>query len=67
MLIRYGQEFYIAYATHIQSEGFRRFSVAHELDHYFLPGHIDHVLPNGPRLERAFRQLKSFRTYATLH
>jgi hypothetical protein len=45
MLIRAGNRFAIAYATHISSEGFRRFSIAHELGHYFLPGHTDHVLP----------------------
>ena len=45
MLLRHGDAFGILYATHIQSEGFRRFSIAHELGHYFLDGHIDHVLP----------------------
>ena len=47
MLLRYGEEYGIAYATHIESEGFRRFCIAHELGHYFLPGHIDYVLPPG--------------------
>lgn len=37
----------IAYATHIKNKGFQHFSVAHELGHCFLPGHIDAVLPNG--------------------
>ena len=45
MLLRHGDTFGILYATHIPSEGFQRFSVAHELGHYFLDGHIDHVLP----------------------
>ena len=45
MLLRHGEEFGILYATHVPSEGFQRFSVAHELGHYFLDGHIDHVLP----------------------
>ncbi len=45
MLLRHGNAFGILYATHISSEGFRRFSVGHELGHYFLEGHIDHVLP----------------------
>jgi Zn-dependent peptidase ImmA (M78 family) len=44
MLIRVGDLFTIAYAAHIASEGFQRFSVAHELGHYFLPGHVDYVL-----------------------
>lgn len=45
MLLRHGNNFGIMYATHIPSEGFQRFSVGHELGHYFLDGHIDHVLP----------------------
>src|SRR5690606_9462941 len=44
-LLRHGDTFGILYATHVRSEGFQRFSVAHELGHYFLDGHIDHVLP----------------------
>jgi hypothetical protein len=45
MLLRHGDAFGILYATHVPSEGFQRFSVSHELGHYFLDGHIDHVLP----------------------
>ncbi len=45
MLLRHGNEFGIYYATHVRSEGFQNFSVSHELGHYFLDGHIDHVLP----------------------
>lgn len=45
MLLRHGNTFGILYATHINSEGFQRFSIAHELGHYFLDGHIDHILP----------------------
>ena len=47
MLLRHGNAFGIAYATHIHNIGFRNFSVAHELGHYFLPGHIDAVLSHG--------------------
>src|SRR5712691_3991252 len=47
MLLRSGDNFGILYATHIQSPGFQRFSVGHELGHYFLPGHIDAVLGDG--------------------
>lgn len=54
MLLRHGDAFGILYATHIPSEGFKRFSVAHELGHYFLDGHIDHVLPkNGTHTSHA--------------
>lgn len=45
MLVRAGDEFGILYATHINNLGFQRFTIAHELGHYFLEGHIDHVLP----------------------
>lgn len=47
MLIRSGDQFAIAYATHIKSEGFQRFSVAHELGHYFLEGHPEAVFRAG--------------------
>ncbi|MFA6234127.1 MAG: ImmA/IrrE family metallo-endopeptidase, partial [Bacteroidota bacterium] len=47
MLIRSGNLFAIAYATHIDNIGFQNFSIAHELGHYFLPGHIDAVFTNG--------------------
>lgn len=53
MLLRHGNNFGIIYATHIPSMGFQRFSVSHELGHYFLPGHIDQVLQGGVHLSRA--------------
>lgn len=43
MLVRVGNEFAIAYATHIDNEPFQRYSVGHELGHYFLPGHPESV------------------------
>jgi len=54
MLIRVGNEFAIGYATHIDNEPFQRFSVSHELGHYFLPGHVDAVIgANGVHESRA--------------
>lgn len=47
MLLRNGNSFGIVYATHIPSRGFQRFSVGHELGHYFLDGHVDQVLKDG--------------------
>jgi hypothetical protein len=44
MLIRVGNAFAIGYATHIDNVPFQRFSVGHELGHYFLPGHPEIVL-----------------------
>ncbi len=43
LLMRVGSSFGIMYATHIRNEGYQRFSVAHELGHFFLPGHIDAI------------------------
>lgn len=55
MLVRYGNEFAIAYATHLENEGFENFSVGHELGHYFLPGHADAVITgdSGSHVSRA--------------
>lgn len=38
----------IFYATNIRSEGFQRFTVAHELGHYFLDGHPEEILKSAP-------------------
>lgn len=46
-LVKTGDVFGIMYASHIQNEGFIRFTVAHELGHYFLPGHPAKLFPNG--------------------
>lgn len=44
MLIHVAGQFGICYPTHIESEGFKKFSVGHEIGHYRLPGHIEAVL-----------------------
>ena len=43
MLVRHGNTFGILYATTITNEGFQRFSIAHELGHFFVDGHLDHI------------------------
>ncbi|MGB3386475.1 MAG: ImmA/IrrE family metallo-endopeptidase [Pseudaminobacter sp.] len=53
MLLRHGNNFGIIFATHIQSPGFQRFSISHEIGHYFLPGHIDQVIKDGVHVSRA--------------
>lgn len=55
MLVRLGNDFAIAYATHLQNEGFENFSIAHELGHYFMPGHVEAVIQgeNGMHVSRA--------------
>lgn len=52
-LMRVGDEFGIFFASHIANEGFKRFSVAHELGHYFLPGHVDVLFPHGDGLHES--------------
>jgi IrrE N-terminal-like domain len=47
MLIKVGNSFAIGYATHIKNNGFQRFSMAHELGHFFLPGHPEYVFSGG--------------------
>lgn len=62
MLIRVGQAYAIAYATHIESPGFRRFSISHELGHYLLPGHPEAVLDeNG--IHESFAGFRSDNVY----
>ncbi|WP_312594437.1 ImmA/IrrE family metallo-endopeptidase [Comamonas terrigena] len=55
MLVRYGNNFAIAYATHLQNEGFENFSIAHELGHYYIPGHPEALIPGeqGTHVSRA--------------
>ena len=54
MLLRFGNEFGIGYPIHINNEGFKRFSVAHELGHYRIPGHQNAVIDaSGTHLSRA--------------
>ena len=43
MLARYGNTFGILYSTNVRNSGFRRFSIAHELGHYFIDGHVDQI------------------------
>jgi Zn-dependent peptidase ImmA (M78 family) len=53
MLIRQGNNFGIIYATNIDSPGFQRFSVGHEIGHYLLEGHPEHVFTNDIHISRA--------------
>ena len=53
MLLRVGEHFGICYPTHVPNDGFVRFSVAHEIGHYRLPGHVDAVLANGKHRSHA--------------
>ena len=42
-LMKSGDNFGIGYSTRIKNEGLVNFTLGHELGHYFLPSHIDHV------------------------
>jgi len=53
-LFRLGNDFSIQYATHIKNEGFVRFTVAHELGHYFIPGHPEHLFASGRQLHESY-------------
>lgn len=43
MLARHGNTFGILYDASIRNEGYQRFSIAHELGHFFADGHLDHI------------------------
>ena len=63
MLLRHGNIFGIMYSTHIRSKGFQRFSIAHELGHYFIAGHVDHILPNEDSIHKSFAGFVSGDSY----
>ena len=46
-LVKQGDTFGILYSSKFNNEGFIRFTVAHELGHYFLPGHPELLFPEG--------------------
>ena len=53
MLAQWDTNFGIMYSTHIENDGFRRFSIAHELGHYFMAGHVEQVLAKGAHTSQA--------------
>lgn len=54
MLLHVNGQFGIGYPTHVESDGFKRFSVGHEIGHYRLPGHVDAIVDaSGRHLSRA--------------
>jgi hypothetical protein len=46
-LMRVGDIFGIMYSTRYSSSGFKRFTVGHELGHYFLEGHAQYLFRDG--------------------
>jgi hypothetical protein len=49
-LMRVGDVFGIIYSNRYSSNGFKRFTVGHELGHYFLEGHPQHLFKDGSTL-----------------
>ena len=67
MLLRNGNEFGILYATHVPSEGFQNFSIAHELGHYLLDGHYENIFRDGTGVHASragFVSIERFETEA---
>jgi hypothetical protein len=52
-LMQCGNEFGIGYSTAIQNEGFQNFTIAHELGHYFIDGHLFAVLQDDQHFSRS--------------
>ncbi|MCC7316612.1 MAG: ImmA/IrrE family metallo-endopeptidase [Planctomycetes bacterium] len=46
-LMKVGDNFGILHAAGLRNEGVIRFTIAHELGHYFLEGHAEHLFPAG--------------------
>lgn len=46
-MLKSADQFGIFYSASFSSDGFRRFTVAHELGHYFLDGHYEHIFAEG--------------------
>ncbi|MFO7906191.1 MAG: ImmA/IrrE family metallo-endopeptidase [Pirellulaceae bacterium] len=53
LLMKVGDTFGIMYAMHLSNDGFIRFTVSHELGHYFLPGHAEHLFAGGVTLHES--------------
>lgn len=47
-IIFYGDNVGIFYSTSIENEGFQRFTIGHELGHYFLEGHPAEIMKAAP-------------------
>lgn len=52
-LMKVGDVFGILYSSRFASEGFKRFNVAHELGHYFMPGHIEVLFGAGQQFHQS--------------
>jgi hypothetical protein len=62
-LMKVGDIFGILYSVRFSSEGFRRFTVAHELGHYFMEGHVQHLFADGQQFHESQSGFTSDDTY----
>jgi Zn-dependent peptidase ImmA (M78 family) len=62
-LMRVGDVFGIIYSGRFQSVGYRRFTVGHELGHYFLEGHVDQLFRNDELLHMSSSDFVSDNRY----
>ena len=53
VLMKVGDDFSIGYSTSINNVGFENFTIAHELGHYFLDGHVDALLQGGTHYSKS--------------
>ncbi len=63
MLARVGNTFGIQYATYTGNVGFERFSLAHELGHFLVEGHVDHFTSEGQVLHKSHAGFVSDEAY----
>lgn len=52
-MMKVGDNFGILYSARFASEGFRNFTVGHELGHYCMDGHVAHLFAGGETLHRS--------------
>ena len=62
-MMKVGDNFGILYSTRFPSEGFQRFTVAHELGHYCMDGHVSHLFANGQTRHQSQSGFLSSDTY----
>ncbi|OPH35641.1 ImmA/IrrE family metallo-endopeptidase [Moraxella atlantae] len=53
MLIRNKNDFTIIYSTRINNVGLHRFTIAHEIGHYFLPEHVEQAIKDGQHISNS--------------
>ncbi len=62
-MMKVGDNFGILYSARFASEGFRNFTVGHELGHYCMDGHVTHLFADGQTLHRSLSGFTSSDSY----